>query len=225
MRWRVVLRKCTSGGNAASARVNESESASLSIGEPLALPTYRRCIYWLVKSTPVGDSPSGKARAMKKNGVKDIRALVDEFDLAKLREIVEDSFSYKKVLRKLGYSTLNGRNSDTLRKRLEYYGISTAHFGYQQPVVRSYDNVFCDRSTASQATLRRWYVRISDQSLCKICGAGTTWNGRPLTMILDHINGNKHDNRIENLRWICPNCNSQLPTFAGRNSTSRSPVV
>ena len=153
------------------------------------------------------------------------RALVDDVPVDELKEIVKNSYSYKEVLRKLGYGTLNGRNSDTLRKRLEYHGISTEHFGYQKPIVRSKDNVFCNGSTASQATLRRWYVRISDQSVCKICGAGAKWNGLPLTMILDHINGDKHDNRVENLRWICPNCNSQLPTFAGRNSICHGPVV
>ena len=43
------------------------------------------------------------------------------------------------------------------------------------------------------------------------------WNGKPLVLILDHINGNAEDNRYENLRFVCPNCNSQLPTFTGRN--------
>lgn len=152
-------------------------------------------------------------------------SLVDTIDVEELRAVVQQSHSYKEVLRKLGYGTLNGRNSDTVRKRLAYHGISTDHFSHQQPIVRAQDNVFCSGSTASQATLRRWYVRISDQSVCSICGMSAIWNGSPLTMILDHINGDKHDNRVENLRWICPNCNSQLPTFAGRNSQRHGLVV
>ena len=42
-------------------------------------------------------------------------------------------------------------------------------------------------------------------------------NGMPLVLILDHINGNNRDDRLENLRWVCPNCNMQLPTTNGRN--------
>ena len=38
------------------------------------------------------------------------------------------------------------------------------------------------------------------------------WQGKPLTLILDHINGKNNDDRLENLRWVCPNCNRQLPT-------------
>ena len=79
------------------------------------------------------------------------------------------------------------------------------------------NNVFCIESTASQATVRRWYLKISDNSYCEICKCKNTWNDKPLTMILDHKNGDNHDNRIGNLRWICPNCDSQLPTYAGRN--------
>lgn len=50
-----------------------------------------------------------------------------------------------------------------------------------------------------------------------MCGLGNNWNGKPLVLILDHINGIYNDNRIENLRLLCPNCNSQTDTFAGRN--------
>lgn len=51
---------------------------------------------------------------------------------------------------------------------------------------------------------------------CQICGIGAVWNGLPLVLQLDHINGNRRDNRLPNLRILCPNCHSQTHTFAGR---------
>ena len=51
---------------------------------------------------------------------------------------------------------------------------------------------------------------------CAFCGINK-WRGRPLSLELDHINGNKHDNWFENLRLLCPNCHSQTETFSGRN--------
>lgn len=55
------------------------------------------------------------------------------------------------------------------------------------------------------------------RNVCSICNLKGTWNGKPLNMVLDHINGVNNDNRLENLRIVCYNCNSQLDTFAGRN--------
>lgn len=48
------------------------------------------------------------------------------------------------------------------------------------------------------------------------------WNGKPLSLQLDHINGNNSDNRLENLRFLCPNCHSQTETFSGRNASHKS---
>jgi hypothetical protein len=59
---------------------------------------------------------------------------------------------------------------------------------------------------------------------CSICSLGPFWNGSELVLRPDHINGNRRDNRLENLRMVCPNCDSQLPTFAGRNK-GRSSVA
>ena len=51
---------------------------------------------------------------------------------------------------------------------------------------------------------------------CSICGL-TEWQNQKIVLILDHINGNPDDNRPENLRLVCPNCDSQLPTYKSRN--------
>ena len=52
---------------------------------------------------------------------------------------------------------------------------------------------------------------------CEICGQLPEWNGKPLVLVLDHINGDSSDNRVENLRFVCPNCDIQLPTFGSKN--------
>ena len=52
---------------------------------------------------------------------------------------------------------------------------------------------------------------------CGLCGLSGEWNGRPINLQIDHINGNAVDNRIENLRILCPNCHSQTDSFGGRN--------
>lgn len=58
------------------------------------------------------------------------------------------------------------------------------------------------------------------QGKCVICGMPQEWNGKPLTFILDHIDGDATNNQRENLRCICPNCDSQLDTFKSRNKHS-----
>jgi DNA-binding CsgD family transcriptional regulator len=62
------------------------------------------------------------------------------------------------------------------------------------------------------------------QKLCEVCGIAA-WNGRPISLALHHMNGDRYDNRIENLQLLCPNCHSQTDTFAGRNGRTRPAAV
>lgn len=59
------------------------------------------------------------------------------------------------------------------------------------------------------------------EDVCEICELGDIWKGKPITLELDYINGNRLDNRLENLQIICPNCHSQTPTFRARNKKTK----
>lgn len=150
-------------------------------------------------------------------------AIVDNFSESELREIVQSCTSKRQLMKALGYKSL-GANFDTIERRLKEYNISIEHFTglTQGRTERTPENVFIKDSTATQAVLRRMYLKGNySEYKCAICGLEPIWNGKPLTLTLDHIDGDHHNDTLENLRWICPNCDRQLPTFAGRNTKGK----
>lgn len=64
------------------------------------------------------------------------------------------------------------------------------------------------------------YLHQEQKSCCAICSIVSEWNGCQLIFVLDHIDGNSDNNERGNLRLVCPNCDSQLPTFKSRNKGS-----
>lgn len=81
-----------------------------------------------------------------------------------------------------------------------------------------YDELFIENSPQSRRTAKRRILRDKlINYICDICNSGPSWNDKVLVLRLDHINGVNNDHRLCNLRFVCPNCDSQLPTYGGRN--------
>lgn len=64
------------------------------------------------------------------------------------------------------------------------------------------------------------HLFLKQDGKCSICSMEATWNGRPLTFHLDHVDGDRSNNKIENNRLLCPNCHSQTDTYCGKNKAS-----
>jgi hypothetical protein len=70
-------------------------------------------------------------------------------------------------------------------------------------------------SQMSYNTFRK-YLLEARGAICDICKI-TSWCGKPLVFVLDHIDGNSENSKLTNLRFVCSNCDSQLPTYKNRN--------
>lgn len=138
--------------------------------------------------------------------------------------IVQNANSYSDCLRALGLCTTGGSSTDTLKRRINELKCDTSHFGLQHNKGKSanakYDlsEILVENSTyANISRLKQRLVKEERlEYKCAVCGL-TEWLGQPITLQLDHINGINNDHRIENLRFLCPNCHSLTDTYAGKN--------
>ena len=140
-----------------------------------------------------------------------------------LREAVKTSTSIRQVLDKLNIVPAGG-NYQTTNRRIQKLDIDTTHFtgqawnkgrviGPKRPI----EEYLTENSVVQSFKLKsRLIAEGLKQHKCECCGI-TEWNGKPAPIELDHINGNHHDNRLENLRILCPNCHAQTDTYRGKN--------
>lgn len=142
-----------------------------------------------------------------------------------LRDAVKTSGSLRQVLQKLNIVAAGG-NYQTTKKRISHYRIDTSHFhgqnwnkGRTLSPKRPIEAYLCNPAKygISSNALRSRLIREGiKEHKCEMCGI-TEWNGQPTPIELDHIDGNRYNNTIENLRILCPNCHAQTDTYRGKN--------
>src|SRR3954462_14763862 len=121
------------------------------------------------------------------------------------RAAIAESKSWTEALRRLGYCP-SGGNPATLKKYAVIWRISTDHFDPYRGVMErirkpglSLEEILVEHSTYSRSNLkRRLYEAGLKRPRCEMCGQGEIWRGRHMSMILDHMNGVRNDNRLEN---------------------------
>ena len=157
-----------------------------------------------------------EANMLKKTGYTE-----EEF-----REAVKEHRSIRAVLMALGLSPTGG-NYHSFKRRVKILGIDTSHFtGKGHLRNRSctwnkkipLEEILVEDSTyTSRAQIKKRLLANNTWAYeCSSCGI-SDWNGKEISLHLDHINGVHNDHRLENLRLLCPNCHSQTSTYAGKN--------
>lgn len=148
-----------------------------------------------------------------------MRKDIKDYTKIELQKLINESNSMADFFRKISYA-----KSGSAYKRMRLY-LDSMEVDYSNMSENKIDRrhktneeTFIENSTVGRKHVK---AKIIKQELlkyqCDICKNEGEWNGEKLVLQLDHINGKNNDNRLENLRFLCPNCHSQTATYAGKN--------
>ena len=148
----------------------------------------------------------------------------------KFQDLLNTSNSFVDILIKIGLDPYNG-NHKTLNHRIKEEGFNLSTLEENRKKTRkkhmdslskknSYnlEDILVENSNYNRRDLKNKLIKTNIfDNVCSCCGNNGEWLGKSLSLQLDHINGINNDNRLENLRLLCPNCHSQTDTYCGKH--------
>lgn len=147
-----------------------------------------------------------------------------------LRKATRKSTSIRQVIQKIGLIEAGG-NYAQIKKYLRFYKIDTSHFkgrgwnkglrGIGKPIIPLNKILVKNSDFQSYKLKNRLFKEKLKKPVCEKCGWAKKSKDNRIPVELDHINGNSNDNRLKNLRILCPNCHSLEPTHRGRNKKKK----
>ncbi|APU40446.1 HNH endonuclease [Streptomyces sp. TN58] len=172
-----------------------------------------------------GRARAALARALKAHSIdtthfRNSRLAIAEADL---RAVVPHATSHADVMRALGIE-VNDVNHRRVRRRIAQLDVDVSHFTrrpWSRTPAAAVKDMAADTLVLSPAgsprtkrsRLHRALQEIGVPYACTSCGNPGEWQGQPITLQIDHVNGDWLDNRCENLRYLCPNCHAQTDTW------------
>lgn len=128
---------------------------------------------------------------------KECSSYQDFFNQLNLIYNSENFYKFKKIFKKHGFNDNKNRRHTPINYETE---------------------MFIENSPFTRGTVKRTILRLNlIKYQCAECSNPGHWNGKPLTLQIEHKNGLPNDHRLENLEFLCPNCHSQTDTYAARN--------
>lgn len=140
-----------------------------------------------------------------------------------LIQAVQTSYSYRQVAIKIGLNSKGREGYRTFKRRMHELDLSIQHFikgGMRKEFAKPYKHMNIDELLKECKIMKTIKSRLIKEGIlkeiCSECGLGSEWNGKKLTLQIDHIDGNSENNILTNLRLLCPNCHTQTPTYGSK---------
>lgn len=136
-----------------------------------------------------------------------------------MADIVANSTSNREVAEKLGYVKDGGGTMGTLKKMYEKLELDTSHFKQQAWNKGNYDYNLFAKGVAKKSgkTIAAPLIALRGQK-CECCGI-TEWLGNPIKLEVHHLDGDRLNNELENLKLLCPNCHAYTETYCRKTTT------